>query len=1127
MDTAMMENAPMKQISMVIVLAGLAAGIAGCGSSHASLPVAAQQQFTVAELTGRLPARDTLEARWISGELIKAGPEAVQELCAKVANRDSATSLRAVHAVSGLTSYVNGRGREAERLLFAGAVARALQKSAGPEHAVFLMDQLKSAGRAESLEPLSRYLGDERLCEPATQAMLAIGGNAGSYFLSALPASTGKPRLTLIHALGETRTAAATPLLLEESRNDWRSRSVAALDALAGIGDPRTEDTLRAVLLLPAGNRAAGLHRLLTFADRRLALNDAASANKIATDILAATGSPDEVAYRVAALELLVRVNGEKALDKLVTTFTDTSAAVQGGVLRIANRIPGSAVTARWVGQLATVPAPAKMRIFNMLGDRGDPTASAAAIAAINDADPMVRNAAINASVKLDPQKTVPALLDRLKKTDEPADVAAVREALARIPATQVAAPAAGALAGAGPRGTVALLDLLGSMKAPVPSAPVLALTNDDRAPVRGAAIKALGSILAPSEAGALVELVAKGKTDADRSLAAKSLAMVQERNADREARAVPVIDRLATAAPAERPDLLRALARIGGSRALRVVAEQGKSKDPGTKEAALRAITDWSSLEAFDSLIVLARSKEKLPVRVLALRACVRLVEASPCSAVTAVRYHERTLAVAERIEEKRLVLGALANLNSPDALRLLVPYIEDDSLGLEAAVASWKIAKTQNDPRSEDAVRRLIEPLLKPHFRTQAARMFDAREGLNDAPEGFRPLFNGRDLTGWKGLVENPGVRAKMTPEELAAAQAKADSSMRAHWSVVDGVLVFDGKGESLCTLKDYADFEMLVDWKIEKLGDSGIYLRGSPQVQIWDPAQWPEGSGGLYNNQRGASHPLVIADKPIGEWNTFRITMIGDRVTVRLNNVLVVDNVPMENYWDRSIPIFPSGQIELQSHNSPLYFRNVFIREIPRAKQVSGETIPLLNGKDLTGWEVIEGKAESWGVNDGVLSTTGEHGGWLSTLKEYDNFQLDLDFKVVAAGNSGVFLRSPHKGDPAYVGMEIQVLDDYAPEYATLKPWQYTGSIYAVQAPSSRATKRAGEWQHMQITAQGTHVKVVLNGTTTIDADLLQHMDKEKEHPGLKRRGGFIGLQNHSTRVEYRNITIRELE
>ena len=130
-------------------------------------------------------------------------------------------------------------------------------------------------------------------------------------------------------------------------------------------------------------------------------------------------------------------------------------------------------------------------------------------------------------------------------------------------------------------------------------------------------------------------------------------------------------------------------------------------------------------------------------------------------------------------------------------------------------------------------------------------------------------------------------------------------------------------------------------------------------------------------------------------------------------------------------------------------------------------------------------------------------------------------------MAGGNSGVFIRSPREGDPAYTGMEVQVLDDYAAVYATLKPWQYTGSVYGVQAPAVRATKKADEWQHMQITAQGPHVTVVLNDRTIVDADLLQHMDKEKEHPGLKRRAGFIGLQNHSTRVEYRNITIRELE
>ena len=208
-------------------------------------------------------------------------------------------------------------------------------------------------------------------------------------------------------------------------------------------------------------------------------------------------------------------------------------------------------------------------------------------------------------------------------------------------------------------------------------------------------------------------------------------------------------------------------------------------------------------------------------------------------------------------------------------------------------------------------------------------------ARAADNSPPEGFVALFNGHDLAGWKGLVANPKKRAEMSDEELAAAQQKADEQMRAHWNVEDGALVFDGKGQSLCTAKDYGDFELLVDWKILDKGDSGIYLRGAPQVQIWDPeVSVPEkglGSGALFNNQKHPSKPLVKADKPVGEWNTFRIRMIGDKVSVWLNGTLVTDKVVMENYWERDKPIYPAGQIELQNHGNTLYFKNVYLKEL----------------------------------------------------------------------------------------------------------------------------------------------------------------------------------------------------
>ena len=152
-------------------------------------------------------------------------------------------------------------------------------------------------------------------------------------------------------------------------------------------------------------------------------------------------------------------------------------------------------------------------------------------------------------------------------------------------------------------------------------------------------------------------------------------------------------------------------------------------------------------------------------------------------------------------------------------------------------------------------------------------------AQAADNTPPDGFVALFNGRDLTGWKGLVANPKVRAEMTPEKLAEAQKKADEDMRAHWKVVDGVFVFDGKGKSLCTAKDYADFEMYVDWKIKPKGDSGILPSAAAlKCRFGIPPTVPRVSGGLFNNKKNPAKPLKCADNPIGEWNTFRIKMIG---------------------------------------------------------------------------------------------------------------------------------------------------------------------------------------------------------------------------------------------------------
>ena len=209
-----------------------------------------------------------------------------------------------------------------------------------------------------------------------------------------------------------------------------------------------------------------------------------------------------------------------------------------------------------------------------------------------------------------------------------------------------------------------------------------------------------------------------------------------------------------------------------------------------------------------------------------------------------------------------------------------------------------------------------------------------------MNVPPEGFVALFNGKDLSGWRGgTTENPLKRLELSPEEREEKDKASIDDIHKHWRVENGELINDGTGLYLTTARDYGDFELRLEYKTVAKADSGIYLRGIPQVQIWDTTKeggkWDrnadKGSGGLFNNPKGSPGqlPLVLADKPFGEWNSFRITMVGENVTVTLNDKLVVDNARMHNHFDKAGPLLSEGPIQLQTHGGEIRSRNVFLR------------------------------------------------------------------------------------------------------------------------------------------------------------------------------------------------------
>jgi len=596
---------------------------------------------------------------------------------------------------------------------------------------------------------------------------------------------------------------------------------------------------------------------------------------------------------------------------------------------------------------------------------------------------------------------------------------------------------------------------------------------------------------------------------------------------------------------------LIERLGYLGSNKAVKTITSY--IEVPALSDVAAMALATLhtkKSLAALDAALAKATPAAKPAIEAAIKHAklvlpALQAVALTPAKAVNPV---QRLLDLQDQMElaksptaQKEIIIEA-GKVNKLGALMFAAKYLETPALQSDAALVVAKLALANPDfkgPMVRPVVQKALALLRGEDSAILAGKLAYHIKAM-PYDYGFENLFNGTDLTGWKGLVANPIARSKMTAQQLQDAQKKADEKIKSDWVVKDGLLVFTGHGDNLCTQKQFGDFELFVDWKITEKGDAGIYLRGTPQVQIWDTSRREVGaqvgSGGLYNNQKNERHPKVVADNKIGSWNTFHIIMRGAQVTVYLNGVLVTDKVALENYWDRTLPIFVKEQIELQAHGTYVAYRNIYIRELPSNEPTKLSDLEkqqgfkqLFDGTHLDNWV---GNKAGYLLQDGsiMVNPKSAGGGNLYTKDEYSDFEYRFEFQLTPGANNGLGIRAPLTGDAAYVGMELQILDNEADIYKNLKPYQYHGSIYGV-VPARRGFLRpTGEWNEEVVVVKGTRVKVILNGETITDADIKEAsingtMD-HNDHPGLKRTSGHIGFLGHGDVVRFRNIRILPL-
>lgn len=1094
----------------------------------------------IADLLAQMPANNLQQRDKLMEELIALGDDGFQKMADQMTPSGKGDNTAVVFAINGLARYASQNSKEDKRAFAEKCFIHALEKTPDAETKAFFMRELKLVGREDAVKAAAPYLTNTELCEPATFLLTSVKSEqAKSELFKALTQVTGNNLVTITKALGELQFKPANAQIIKNIAADNQNLRKVSLAAVASIAAPESYQPL-----LEAARKAGFVYEpanatssFVTYAQRLGETGDLKLCSAACDDLLK-LNLPTQNHSKSSALVIYNRYFEAKAQPLLLKAFDNNDKAFRFAILNIAEKSK-LASTKNWIAKAKKSKPELKAEMITMLGKKGDITSADFMRKNFADKSAEVSQASITAYSNLRGKEAIPDLIALLKTGTQPVFTATTLMSLMDEKSLD---PLVAILEGSPESSKAQIIGIIGAKSGKRYFDQVYGYTGNANAEIKSAAFAAMKNISSAKDIDRLLKLLfATDDNEKIKNIQDALVNAAADLKGD-DNQAALLLAQLPNAPKKGR--ILEVLPRLGGKQSLKAVTGYIKSSGKEESEAAFKALINWKDYTAAPYLYDIAKTADG-DKKSNAIKGFVRQIRSSSLPDAQKLLNYRKIIPLATHESDKSLIIRSMGQIKTFLSLVTTASYIEDPTLKSDAAQSVMEIALPADGQDGlsgivvREALNKAMSALKGSESDYDRARI---RKYLDEMSyeDGFVPIFNGKDLSGWQGLVGNPITRRKMDSKELAKKQAEADLKLKNNWSVKDGCIVFNGAGDNLCSVKQYGDFEMIVDWRITKKGDSGIYLRGSPQVQIWDTSRVEVGaqvgSGGLYNNKTNPSKPSKVADNPVGEWNTFTIKMIGDRVTVFLNGELVVDNVQLENYWDRSIPIFPKESIELQAHGTDLAFRDIYVRELNNneytlpEEEVKEGFKPLFNGKNFEGWT---GNTTDYHVENGEIVLHVDNGpshGNLFTTDEYSDFIYRFEFQLTPGANNGLGIRAPLEGDAAYVGMELQILDNEDPIYATLEPYQYHGSVYGVIPAKRGYLKPIGQWNYEEVTAKGSHIKVTLNGTVILDGDIKEASKNgtadHKQHPGLLREKGHIGFLGHGSVVKFKNIRLKDL-
>jgi HEAT repeat protein len=648
---------------------------------------------------------------------------AFAQLLAYDFGRDSAPTTAIANLVTA--SY----GKPADRKELASRLAEVL-KSAAPRGAKdFACRQLAVIGTADEAPALAPLLLDEHLSHMARYALERIPGpTAEEAMRQALGKVQGKLLVGVINSLGNRRVVGAVEDLARLISSDDPAVGQAAAAALGKMGLAARVPLEQALARAPAPVRPAVAQALLLCAEDFAGRGNRDEAVAL-YDRLAKTDSPS---VRTAAARGAVLAREAAGPPLLAAYLEDSDPDLLRAALALARETPGEAATKAIASTLDRLAAEKRILVLEALADRGDRAAIPAVLAQVQRGEKNVRVAAIRALARLGDASTVPLLME-LAAADDPDVAQAAAAALANLPGKDADAAVQGFLGHGNAQVRRAAIEILGQRRAVAAAPALLQAAADADESIRLAAMKALGETAGREVLPGMVGLLLKASSEKERAAMEAALAAAIGRAPDRDA-CVALIGPAITSANAEaKASLLRTLGRLGGAEALKAV--QGAIQDPAesVRETAIRILAEWPDPTATSNLASLARNSQSKPHKILALRGYIRLIAQHP-SMDQKLAACKEALSLAERDDERKLVLGVLGGVPHVEALAAVLPLLAQPATREEAAAAAVAIAEKivgHHAPEAAAAMKQVLATTANPELQRRAKEVLRRAEG------------------------------------------------------------------------------------------------------------------------------------------------------------------------------------------------------------------------------------------------------------------------------------------------------------------------------------------------------------------------------------------------------------